>query len=63
MRRWRNVSVAQRGGSECQDQGEGTTTQITARPTHQAARTHPTNDTDPASAASLQYLGPEGESR
>lgn len=53
--------VAQRGGSACQDQEEGTTTQITGRPAHQVTRTHPTNDTDTASAACLQYLGPEGE--
>lgn len=57
------LCVAQRGGSERQDQEEGTTKQITAHPAHQGTRTHPTNDTDTASAASLQYLGPEGQAR
>lgn len=57
------LCVAQRGGSECQDQEEGTAKQVTARPAHQGTRTHPTNDTDTASAAPLQYLGPEGEAR
>lgn len=57
------LCVAQRGGSECQDQEEGTTTQITGRPAHQGTHTHPTNDADTASAARLRYLGPGGESR
>lgn len=40
--------------------GRRNNTQITGRPAHQGTRIHPTNDTDAASAARLQYLGPEG---
>lgn len=47
------LRVAQRGGSERQDQEEGTMKQIAGRPARQGTHTHPTNDRAIASAARL----------